>query len=56
MHYQNSQSLNKNARTVELSMKLENAQPTGQAVTLLKAKPLGKNVSQENKQNTPPPS
>jgi hypothetical protein len=41
MHYQNSQSLYKNARTVELTMKLENAQPTGQAVTFAQSQTIG---------------
>jgi hypothetical protein len=41
MHYQNSQSLNKNARAVELSMKLEDAQPTGQAVIFAQSQTIG---------------
>jgi hypothetical protein len=41
MHNQNSQSLNKNARTVELSMKPENAQPAGQAVTFAQCQTIG---------------
>jgi hypothetical protein len=41
MHHQNLQSLNKNARTAELSMKLENAQPTGQAVTFAQSQTIG---------------